>query len=298
VQIAGNNTGAVGGSANLLAPGTLDLGGFDQAINGLDSTTGGFVTSNPVAGVSSSTVTNVLTLGGGNNSGAFNGVILDGYSVGANSTTVSAITALGVVALSKTGSGTQVFSGANAYSGKTKIEGGALSVASINSVSGGSATSNLGAPVTVATGTIDLGAATVTGRLIYTGTGETTDRVVNLAGATGGGTLDQSGTGLLKFTSHLTATGVGSKTLALQGSSTGVGEISGNIVDGSGTLSLAKAGTGTWTLSGTNTYSGQTVIDGGVLSVGTSQHLGAGSATNSLSIGNAGAGTLQITGTL
>ncbi len=103
--------------------------------------------------------------------------------------------------------------------------------------------------------------------MVDTGTGETTDRVINLAGTTGGATIDQSGTGLLDFTSNLTATGVGSKTLTLQGSTSGTGEIDGAIVNNSTTnkTSLVKAGTGTWTLAASNTYSGTTAVNAGAL---------------------------------
>jgi autotransporter-associated beta strand protein len=71
----------------------------------------------------------------------------------------------------------------------------------------------------------------------------------------------------LKFTSALTATGAGSKTLTLQGSTNGTGEIAAAIVDNSGThkTSVVKGGTGAWTLSGTNTNTGTTTINGGTL---------------------------------
>src|SRR4029077_16656429 len=133
------------------------------------------------------------------------------------------------------GTGTTILSGTNTYTGPTSIQNGVLSVGSINSVAGGNASGNLGAPLTVANGTISIGSTTNGAQLTYTGTGETTDRVINLAGTTGGVTIDQSGTGLLKFTSALTATGAGSKTLTLQGSTAGTGEIAGAIVDNSGT---------------------------------------------------------------
>lgn len=176
---------------------------------------------------------------------------------------------------------TTVLSGANSYTGRTTVSGNQiLSVSSINSVVGGTATSNMGAPITVANGTIALGGTLRSGQLTYTGTGETTDRVVNLAGTTGGAVLDQSGTGALKFTSSMTATGAGVKTLTLQGSTTGTGEIAGAIVDNSGTnkTALTKLGTGRWTLSGTSTYTGATQINAGSLFVNGS--LAAGSAVS------------------
>jgi autotransporter-associated beta strand protein len=183
-----------------------------------------------------------------------------------NTTLAAAFTNTGN--LIKDGPGTLILSGASTYSGKTIISNGAISASTLNNVSGGTASSNLGHPTTAANGTIDIGSTTNTGQLTYTGTGQTTDRVINLAGTTGGATLDDSGTGTLTFSSDFTATGVGAKTLTLQGSTSGVGVISGKIVDSSsGATSLTKSGTGTWTLSGAaaNTYSGLTTVNAGEL---------------------------------
>ncbi|MEO5916417.1 MAG: autotransporter-associated beta strand repeat-containing protein [Luteolibacter sp.] len=163
----------------------------------------------------------------------------------------------------KQGTAQIVLTGANAWSGPVTIANGSIKVNSLNRIVGGTVSSNLGAPTTVANGTISLGETTTGGTLAYAGTGDTTDRVINLAGTTGGGTIDQGGSGLLKFTSDLTSTTAGAKTFTLQGG--GVGEFAGAIVNGSGTVALTKTGNGTWTLSGTNSYTGATNSNGGVL---------------------------------
>jgi autotransporter-associated beta strand protein len=175
---------------------------------------------------------------------------------------------------------TLTLSGANTFTGPASIAGGVVNVSSLNSVVGGSPSSNLGAPATVANGTILMsnGAA---GTLRYIGLGEITDRVLNLAGTTFGATIDQSGSGSLKFTSALTATGVGSKALVLQGSTTGTGELAGAIVDNDAThkTSLNKNGSGTWTVSGPNTFTGNVTISDGVLRITNSSGLGTGIKT-------------------
>jgi fibronectin-binding autotransporter adhesin len=166
--------------------------------------------------------------------------------------------------LTKSGTGKLTVSGDNTYTGKTIILSGTLSAGSLNSVGGGSASSNLGAPTTIANGTIDVGSGTSAGTLIYTGSGETSDRVLNLAGTTGGAVVEQSGAGLLKFTSDLTVTGSGAKNLILQGSTAGAGEIAGVVPNSdSGNTTVYKRGHGTWTLSGANTFSGLFIMDNG-----------------------------------
>ena len=168
------------------------------------------------------------------------------------------------------GTGTLTLNPENTYSGSTQIYAGVLIAASLNSVNGGDSllpASSLGAPISVAAGTIGL-ASGASATLRYVGTGETTDRVVNLR-STAGGTIEQAGTGLLKFTSDFTATGASTKTLTLTGSTVGIGELAGAVVDNSATnkTNLAKSGTGTWVLGGTNTYTGTTLVSAGSLVV-------------------------------
>ncbi|CAN5779332.1 hypothetical protein BH09VER1_BH09VER1_17550 [soil metagenome] len=169
------------------------------------------------------------------------------------------------------------FTAANSYTGVTTIQGsGTVSVSSIGNAS---ANGNLGAG-----GSIKLGSGANSGNLVYTGAGETTTKSFNLGGTTGNATIDQSGAGLLKFTSG-SATGSGNKVLTLQGSTAGTGEISGSILNGgSGTTSLVKAGTGSWTLSGNNGYTGSTTVSAGTLIVSSSGTL----ASSGISVGASG----------
>lgn len=198
---------------------------------------------------------------------------------------------------------TLTLGGNNTYTGKTTITSGILSTGSLNSVSGPNhvSTSNLGAPVTISAGTIGIGSTTLAGTLRYTGTGETTDRVIDLAGTTGGVTLDQSGTGHLKFTSDLTATGNGNKILTLRGATAGTAELAGVIANSTGTTSITKSDSGTWTLSNAaNTYTGITTVSGGTLSVaklanGTSTS-SIGASTNASTNLVINGGTLRYTG--
>ena len=173
--------------------------------------------------------------------------------------------------LTKTGAGKWSLTGLNTYTGKTLIPNGILEIKTLkNSGSGSSFYSSLGAPTNATTGTIDIGSDATTGTLRFTGTTDaTSNRIINLAGKTFGATLDSSSAthNKLVLTGNVTATGSGSKTLTLTGTGTGANEISGAIVDNSGTnkTSVAKTGTGNWTLSGTNTYTGLTSVSVGTL---------------------------------
>ena len=187
----------------------------------------------------------------------------------------------GTGAIIQNGGSTWVLSGTNTYAGSTRIDNGTVSVSSISQQLGSTTTSS-----------ISLGEGSGTGRLLYTGaSNETTTRGITLrSDTTGGGIIEQAGTGNLRFNGAVSgASTSGNKTLTLQGSTSGTGELAGTFTDttGSGVTNVAKAGTGTWTISGAaKTYEGSTTVTGGVLNVTTG-------LTNSSSISATG-GTFVI----
>jgi autotransporter-associated beta strand protein len=279
IQISASNVTAtvnsdiyVGGTGSIL----LGSGNLGTVLNSTLNLGG------QIKGTNATTAEALILSSGSGTGGVVNltstGSIIDGSKAGGKVT----ITGNGVV---------NIQTSANTYTGLTIIGSAStsptVSVLSLNRVIGGTASSSLGTPSSAANGLIALGSGVNSGTLIYKGTGESTDRVIDLKGTTGGATLDQSGSGALKFETAFTATGAGIKTLTLQGSSTGTGEIAGAIVNGSGTTSLTKAGTGTWTLSGVNAYTGGTSLNAGTLQLGNASGLG---SSGTISFGG---GTLQ-----
>jgi fibronectin-binding autotransporter adhesin len=247
-----NNSGT---NNNVVSNRNLDLRGNATISSdngaGIDFTGGTFTAS------SSPTANRTLTLRG--NSNQTNKIGLAISDVGSGF----------VTSVIKNDAGTWELSGANTHTGKTQILNGTLRVTTLGNV--GSASSNLGAQTTAANATIDFGNAAVTGRLDYRGSGETTNRVVNLNGATGGGTISHEGSGVLRFTSDMTATGSGAKTLTLNGNGVTAGkrgEFAGVIADSSGgATTVTKADSGRWALQGTNTFTGNVNINNGFLEV-------------------------------
>ena len=241
-----------------------------------------------VGGVSDFTATQAGTLFSGlsvvNNNGLKSGSFI-GFDTGSASSLVTIAGNLansvgvgsGAVGLKKYGSTVLELTGMNTYAGQTILDSGGLKISSFNNVVGSSTSSSLGAPTTVSTGTIVMGNGGSNNdvTLIYSGSGETTDRVLNFVSQSAKMTLDQSGSGLLKFTTALAINSGYVKNLTLQGSTAGTAEISGNIPAHS-TLSVTKSGTSTWTLSGSNAYAGTTSVNAGILVCSSAASLGNG----------------------
>ncbi len=155
----------------------------------------------------------------------------------------------------------------NDYTGTTNVSGAVLAFTSIANV--GAASSALGAPV-LADSVIGIGSGATAANLRYVGIavgGHTSDRVINLAGTTGGATLEANGTDALVLTGGVTATGLGNKTLTLAGTNTDDNSV-GSIVDSAGfTTAVTKSGAGKWIVTGTSSYTGATLVSAGILAV-------------------------------
>jgi autotransporter-associated beta strand protein len=201
---------------------------------------------------------------------------------------------VGEGALTVDGTGTVIFANNNTYTGDTTIDAG----------SAGPAVARVTRSRPFGTGTVTIGAAgnattarleiqdtrSVPNTIRFAGRANPTVGLLNLSGtnefqgtvaaATGGTSyIIQSNVGLMRFTGStaeaggvaLTSAATGNRTFTLQG--VGRGEISGGITNGSGTVHLLKADSGTWTLSGSMSHTGTTTVQAGTLRIASARGL-------------------------
>jgi fibronectin-binding autotransporter adhesin len=153
--------------------------------------------------------------------------------------------------------------GANIAGPGALANAGTLTLAGTNSYAGGT---------TLTAGTLTLGSTTALGSTSGT-------LAVN------GGTLDLNGNsqtaGTLSGSGGTITNNSSSANATLTTSNAGNSSYAGILSDGTNgkTLGLAKGGSGTLTLSGSNAYSGGTSITGGILQLGSSTAMGTGSFT-------------------
>ncbi len=205
--------------------------------------------------------------------------------------------------LIKSGTGTLVLGGNNTYGGNTTVSAGTLQFS--GSLGGGSIF-NSGVLVAEIQGGLDLnntisgsgrliknntGMLVLSGTNTYTGGTTLNDGVISLGNAKGlgattgeltinGGILDlndfSATVGRLSGTGGLITNLYGTGTSKLTTNSGLSGAYAGDISDGSGVVSLEKAGSGILTLSGSNSHSGGTILSGGGLNLNHASALGTG----------------------
>ena len=193
-----------------------------------------------------------------------------GFGVANRDTTLTVSTDLsGSGQLTKTGAGTLKLTGTNSYSGGTDVVAGRL-VGSVGSIQGNLAISGGAAAEFYETGTASFaGTILGEGKLIKTGAGALTLSGTNMYS---GGTDVEAG----KLIG--TAASIKGPLALLAGATVEFdqaikGTFSGNI---SGEGKLIKSNIGELILTGINTYSGGTVITGGLISISDLAQLGSG----------------------
>ncbi len=159
-----------GGDVGLYSGATLDLNGFNNAINGLNGVGTVDNVTNSIAAT--------LTVGYNGDSGSFSGTIQN---------------TAGALALVKVGTGTQALNGANNYSGTTTVSNGTLVVGT--SLAGAGAVTVVGPGVLNATNTAPSIAGAVT--LVTNATLSLLDNNIGTLALNGGLTLNNSN--VLKF---------------------------------------------------------------------------------------------------
>ena len=152
--------------------------------------------------------------------------------------------------------GTVVFNAINDFAGNIALNSAGTISANIVG-NQGSTTSNLGKGQKI----VFNGNGTGSG-LRYTGTGETTDRLMDIPKSA---RFEMAGTGRLVFATPFSVRGGAGSVIYLSGETAGVGEIAGPVSDGGGAYSVQKSGSGTWVLSARNAFSGALTVAGGTL---------------------------------
>ena len=233
---------------------TVNIGG-NVTPDTLTWATGGFVSGNLILS-SATAMAEVDVLNNMDLNGAVRTIQVD-----TNATTNSDFATLsGVISggagsgLTKTGSGILRLLSANTYEGNTTLTAGTVRAVSIgNSLS---AASNFGK----GTGAIVLNAGT----LAYVGEGEISNRLIQTSASS---TIESSGSGALVLTNVLNNSTTTAKTLTLTGDLNAANEITSVLSDNTGILTVTKSDNGTWILSGDNTYTGTTTVNGGALGI-------------------------------
>jgi autotransporter-associated beta strand protein len=193
----------------------------------------------------------------------------------ANDLTLSGILS-GAFAITKAGAGTMLLSGANTYTGLTTISAGTLKLG------------NAAALGTVASGTtITSGAVLDLNGINYAALEPLT---INGTGIAAGGAVTNSSAAAATYAGLITLgstssiiTDAGDINISNAGTITGAtfgltigGSGNGTVTSiiGTTTGTVDKIGTGVWTVSGANTYTGATTVDAGVLKLGSASALG------------------------
>ncbi len=280
--------GVFGSSPLTINAGSLEARGGSKTVSNSGTITGSFRVGSA----------NALTLGGSFNlAGGTRTITTDG------ATTMSGVISNG--ALTKAGGAILILSGSNTYAGNTTINTGTLQIGSggatgalntasaISGSSGATLAFNRSNAVTQGTdfssviggsiGVAQVGSGTLVLNGVNTYSGTTSINAGTLQIGSG------STAGSLSTSSVITGSAGG--TLAFNRSNTVAQGTDFNSVIGGG-INVSQFGSGTLSLTGTNTYTGTTSISNGTLEIGGAGVLGSGSYSAPIAV--ASGGTLSV----
>ncbi len=254
------DTADFGGTAGIVTLGTnLGALGLVFESSGYTLATASFPVKLGTGGITAAGDTSITSTSGVN-------VTLVGaqaWNVTNGTLTVSSPTATGGFALSLTGAGNHTLSGIISGTGSiAKNSTGTLMLSAANTYSGGT-TINAGTVTVSTSAALGTGAVAVNNANI---TAAGTAVVLNLSMGS------DTNIGSLSGTVSVPTSGTNTVTINTQSgrnfgiSQTAAGTFAG-VIAGSGSISLVGASTNTLTLSGTNTYSGSTTVNGGTVSL-------------------------------
>jgi autotransporter-associated beta strand protein len=249
IKLMSNNL--LSGNLTVNSLGIFNMNGFFN-----NSSTPGINVISGSGTIENTGATKNITIGNSGGGGTFSGVIR------------------GTLSITKNGGGNIALTGSSTFDGSIRCQGGKITFNSIGTI-GSTDPSALGRPTTEANGYINFGSGGVSGgTFTYTGTGHSTDRIVDLNSASGTCVLEANGTGPLVFTTNFLASALGARTLQLTGTSTATNTLGGRIIDnatvGSTTLTAGfSAGTNLITLSSVDGINTGAPISGTGIAAGT-----------------------------
>ncbi len=249
---AGSNVS--GGTAAIQLGNVSNNNGSVSSITLNPTTANIIITGNYTLGTSNTGTAN-LTLGGTGSVNSIAGAIVNGTRDTGN--------------LIKSGTSTWTLTGASTYNGTTSVRNGSLIL-------------DAGDDRLPTTGSVVLGEASNSGKLVLGGTTKSDQTFAGLTTTGLGGSVVGGNATVSKLTLEIASTNDFSGTLG------GAGTNENN-------LALTKTGSGTLTLSGVNSYSGITTIKAGTLKINTSTTIG---SSSKITVGDTGSsGTVLDTTT-
>ncbi|QNK01847.1 autotransporter-associated beta strand repeat-containing protein [Dyella telluris] len=324
------NSGALNVSGNVnVGTGNVGLNVGSNALTVSGSVTGGNVTLDAAGNTlltgtltanSTTLNTGTLQVGNGGTTGTLASNVVDNTGLsfnGSNSLSYAGIVS-GTGTLAKLGSGTLTLTGSSTYVGATTISAGTLALSGTGSIANSSdvnvaigasfdiSNASTGASITsldgVAGSSVSLGANLLTLTAAQGSFGGT-------IGGTGGVTVQNGSETFIGVNTYTGTTTINSGARLTLGNGSSNATISGNVVNqgtlafnpaGSSTFggvvsgngALTKAGSGTLTLTGVNTYAGATSVSGGTLALS-----GTGNIAQSSDVNVVSGGTFDISGT-